>query len=63
MRIAGLWLGYSIACVILDIGFAFIICCPWDWSKPAEKVKAEIAKNQYKSPLTVPLSPISPMAR
>ena len=31
MGIAGLWLGFSIACVILDIGFAMIISCPnWE---------------------------------
>lgn len=32
MGIVGLWLGYSIACIILDIGFAFIIICP-NWQK------------------------------
>lgn len=32
MGIVGLWLGYSIACIILDIGFAFIIMCP-NWTK------------------------------
>jgi MATE family multidrug resistance protein len=31
LGVPGLWLGFSIACVILDIGFAFIIGCP-DWT-------------------------------
>ena len=30
MGISGLWLGFTIACVVLDIGFAMIISCP-DW--------------------------------
>jgi MATE family multidrug resistance protein len=34
MGISGLWLGFSIACVILDVGFCMIISCP-DWSKIA----------------------------
>jgi MATE family multidrug resistance protein len=28
MGIAGLWGGFTIACIILDIGFAMIISCP-----------------------------------
>ena len=28
MGITGLWLGFSIACIILDAGFAMIISCP-----------------------------------
>jgi multidrug resistance protein, MATE family len=38
MGIRGLWLGYSIACVILDLGFAVIIIYP-NWHKIAEKLK------------------------
>ena len=38
MGILGLWLGFSIACIILDIGFAMIISCP-NWYKIAEEVK------------------------
>ena len=41
MGIAGLWLGMSIACVILDIGFAMIISCP-DWHKIAHTMKSGI---------------------
>lgn len=38
MGIAGLWLGFSIACIILDVGFAFIISCP-DWHEIARKAR------------------------
>lgn len=41
MGIAGLWLGFTIACIILDIGFAMIISCP-DWRKISEQARAEI---------------------
>ena len=37
MGVKGLWLGFSIACIILDAGFVVIIECP-NWSKIAEKV-------------------------
>jgi hypothetical protein len=32
MGIAGLWLGFSIACIILDVGFCMIISCK-EWKK------------------------------
>ena len=35
MGITGLWLGFSIACIILDIGFGMIISCP-NWYKIAD---------------------------
>jgi hypothetical protein len=38
MGIQGLWLGFSIACIILDIGFAMIISCP-NWSKIATSMR------------------------
>jgi multidrug resistance protein, MATE family len=38
MGIQGLWLGFSIACIILDLGFVMIISCP-DWGKIAAKMK------------------------
>ena len=38
MSIMGLWLGFSIACIILDIGFAMIISCP-DWHKIAYELR------------------------
>ena len=41
MGIAGLWLGFTIACVILDIGFAMIISCP-NWQKISEQARAQI---------------------
>ena len=34
MGVYGMWLGFTVACVILDIGFLFIIECP-DWYKIA----------------------------
>ena len=46
MGIMGLWLGFTIACVILDIGFAMIISCP-DWYKIADDVRAQLATNQH----------------
>lgn len=33
----GLWLGFSIACIILDCGFMCIIECP-DWRKISDKI-------------------------
>ena len=33
----GLWLGFSIACIILDLGFLMIIECP-NWTKLANKI-------------------------
>jgi len=36
--IMGLWLGYSIACIILDLGFAFIILYP-NWELIASRMK------------------------
>ena len=41
MGITGLWLGFSIACIILDIGFAMIISCP-NWNKIHLTMKAKI---------------------
>ena len=41
MGIQGLWLGMTIACVILDIGFAMIISCP-DWQQIANKMRDSI---------------------
>jgi MATE family multidrug resistance protein len=38
MGVYGLWLGFSIACIILDIGFMMIIECP-NWHKLAAKVQ------------------------
>lgn len=41
MGIAGLWLGFSIACIILDTGFALIIGCP-DWNKIAKDMRQNL---------------------
>lgn len=35
----GLWLGFSIACIILDTGFLMIIECP-DWWKISDKIQS-----------------------
>lgn len=43
--VAGLWGGFTIACIVLDIGFFFIITC-CDWEKIAEATAARIAKEQ-----------------
>ena len=45
MGIVGLWLGYSIACIILDIGFAFIITCP-DWGRIGEQMRERLEQGQ-----------------
>jgi hypothetical protein len=37
LGVTGLWAGFTIACIILDIGFAFIIGCP-NWSNIAREV-------------------------
>ena len=41
MDIAGLWLGFAIACIILDVGFAMIISCP-NWTNIANNMRAAI---------------------
>jgi Na+-driven multidrug efflux pump len=41
MGIVGLWLGFSIACIILDIGFALIISCP-NWSKIGDEMRKKL---------------------
>ena len=33
----GLWLGFSIACIVLDLGFLILIECP-SWTKIATKI-------------------------
>lgn len=50
MGIAGLWLGFSIACIVLDIGFAMIISCP-NWNEISKKVRAGLQDG------TVPMTP------
>lgn len=41
MGVKGLWLGFSICCIILDLGFWAIIACP-SWEKIAEKMRQNI---------------------
>ena len=41
----GLWLGFSIACIILDIGFCCIIECP-DWARIAREMQKKIDKER-----------------
>jgi hypothetical protein len=38
LGVKGLWLGYTICCIILDVGFAFIIIWP-NWEKIAIKMR------------------------
>ena len=37
LGVFGLWLGFSIACIVLDLGFLMIIECP-SWTKISQKV-------------------------
>lgn len=41
MGVKGLWLGFTIACVILDLGFWAIIACP-NWQDIADNMRARI---------------------
>lgn len=61
MGIAGLWFGYSIACIILDLGFAVIILCP-NWDKIAMKIQKEMEENKSKSPMSM-ISPLMEMGQ
>ena len=45
MKLQGLWLGFVIACIILDTGFQMIIMCP-SWKKISDKMKAELDKGK-----------------
>ena len=47
MGVYGLWLGFSIACIILDCGFLFIIECP-NWSRIASEMQVKIDKEKIK---------------
>lgn len=43
MGVSGLWLGFTIASMILDIGFYFIInCTPWHSAGKAMRLKSEM---------------------
>ena len=44
--IMGLWAGFTIACVILDIGLFMIIYCP-DWQKISDNVKDALKASQH----------------
>ena len=48
-----MWLGFSIACIILDIGFVFIIECP-DWKKIAEQMQDTIDMETLKKIIDKP---------
>ena len=45
MGVNGLWLGFSIACIVLDIGFVLIVECP-NWSKIAADMQSRIDKEK-----------------
>ena len=49
MGIAGLWLGMTIACIILDVGFAMIISCP-NWEKIANKMRSTLEAGAGRTP-------------
>jgi len=46
MGVYGLWLGFSIACIFLDIGFIVIIECA-NWSKIAADMQVKIDKEKF----------------
>lgn len=60
LGIKGLWLGYTIACVILDLGFAVIILKP-NWNKIAENLKKAVEKTGgiSSNKVSEPASPLS----
>jgi len=43
--VCGLWLGFAIACVVLDMGYLCIIECP-DWRKISERMQQKIDKER-----------------
>lgn len=45
MGIVGLWLGFSIACIILDIGFALIIMCP-NWNRIGDEMRERLEEGR-----------------
>ena len=45
MGVYGLWLGFSIACIILDLGFLVIIEYP-DWNRIATEMQEKIDKER-----------------
>ena len=50
MGVKGLWLGFCIACILLDLGFSLIIICP-NWEKIAIEMKIAIESGrEIKSP-------------
>ena len=53
LGVYGLWLGFSIACIILDAGFLLIIECP-DWQKLADKMQATIDMETLKKIIDKP---------
>ena len=53
--IVGLWFGFSIACIILDIGFFFIIYLP-DWYAIADKQIKDLADGKVSATGSVALA-------
>jgi len=45
--VAGLWAGFTIACIVLDIGFFFIITC-CDWEQIGERTAAKMEIEEQK---------------
>jgi len=48
MGVVGLWLGFSLACIILDAGYLVICECP-DWHQISIKMQATIDKDKQRS--------------
>lgn len=57
MGIVGLWLGFSIACIILDIGFGFIIMCP-NWNRIGDEMRKKLEEGR-----DVPTTPMLSVRR
>ena len=55
MGVKGLWFGFSVACIILDIGLECIIeCC--DWEQVAKDMQTKIDQDQKKKIGSTPLA-------
>ena len=45
MGVFGLWFGFSIACIVLDIGFVLIITCG-DWHKISDAMAQRLENEE-----------------
>ena len=52
LGVGGLWIGFTIASIALDIGFFFIIHCS-DWEKAASEARSRIENNTEQGQLLI----------